>query len=114
MTHTNRTRPRSTTVRATGSHAATPHATREPHARLISQAVIAGYIHDIAQRHPRRSLPQPRSDTDLHPRGWAAEGLAPTSPTRGSRPALRAAGSTLTPSLRRGGRVAEGTRLLSE
>ena len=66
MTHPNRPRPHTTAARPTGRRSLRTE--RRPGARasaqLISDAVIASYIHDISQRHsdgassPGRGLPR--------------------------------------------------------
>jgi len=66
MTHDNRPRPHTTTAQPTGRRSLRTE--RRPGARasaqLITDAVIASYIHDISQRHssaasqPGRGLPR--------------------------------------------------------
>jgi len=53
MTHVNAARPHTSSTREPGRRS--EHTTRRtngrPSDRLISEAVVASYIHDIAQRH---------------------------------------------------------------
>ena len=62
----NPSRPHTTMTDDAGRRSArTQHASeRRPSPRLISDAVIANYLHDISQRH-RRSVPAPESHPAL-------------------------------------------------
>jgi hypothetical protein len=61
MTQTNRFPAHPTASIAARSRRRSPHAAsrpeRRPSARLISDAVVAGYIHDISQRHRDAARP---------------------------------------------------------
>ncbi len=58
MRNHNRPRPHTTTTNRTHRRAPKAHhgSVRQPRAELISEAVVASYIHHISQRHRRNSL----------------------------------------------------------
>jgi hypothetical protein len=68
MTQTDRL-PTPTTASARAGRRS-PHSERRPSARLVSEAVVASYIHDISQRHSGRAgASQDRSRRRAHQAG---------------------------------------------